>query len=44
MSDPYSTDIRGSGGIDVEAEAGVFTEFIIILPRDIGMALDQKLG
>jgi len=30
------------GRIDVKTEPGVFTEFIIILPRDNATAIDQK--
>jgi signal transduction histidine kinase len=30
------------GRIDVETEPSVFTEFIIILPRDNATAIDQK--
>jgi signal transduction histidine kinase len=43
LSMTHDIVVKQHGGrIDVETEPGVFTEFIIILPRDNATAIDQK--
>jgi two-component system NtrC family sensor kinase len=44
LSMTHDIIVKQHGGtIDVETEAGVFTEFIIRLPRQIGTSVDKKL-